>query len=114
MFLVVVINADLISDGSHVGWAALMRAPRPAMCGDAIDVPEIRSQSRPKWKGGATAAMMSTPGAAMSGLRMSPSVVVDGPRDENAAISGTCGAAASSAAVSGTILAVAPAPAAAM
>jgi hypothetical protein len=45
---VVVISADLISDGSHVGWAAFSRAPMPAMCGDAMDVPEIRSQSRPK------------------------------------------------------------------
>ena len=50
----------------------------------------------------------------MSGLRMSPSVVTDGPRDENAAISGTCGAAASSAGVSGRIFAVADAPAAMM
>ena len=25
----------------------------PAMWGDAIDVPEIMSQSRPKWNGGA-------------------------------------------------------------
>ncbi len=51
--------------------------------------------------GGATAAITSLPGAAMSGLRMSPPVVVDGPRDEKSVISGTFGAAASSAAVSG-------------
>ena len=82
----------------------------PAMCGDAMDVPEIRSKLRPKWNGGATEARMSTPGAAMSGFRKSPSVVTEGPRDENVATSGTCGAAASSAAVSGTILAVAAAP----
>ena len=66
---------------------------------------------RPWLNGGATAATTSMPGAAMSGLRMSPPVVVDGPRDEKSVISGTCGAAASSAAVSGTILAVASAPA---
>src|SRR4051794_31675311 len=31
-----VMIADLISDGSQVGWAALRSAPIPAMCGDAI------------------------------------------------------------------------------
>ncbi len=87
----------------------------PAMWGDAMDVPDMKSQLRPWLLGGATARRStSLPGAAMSGLRMSPPVVVDGPRDEKSVISGTCGAAASSAAVSGTILAVAPAPAEAM
>src|SRR3954454_1455999 len=111
VFPAVVIIADLISDGSHVGWAALRRSPMPAMCGEAIDVPDMKSQVRPWLLGGATAAITSLPGDAMSGLRMSPPVVVDGPRDEKSVISGTCGAAASSAVVSGTILAVAAGPA---
>ena len=82
----------------------------PAMCGEAIDVPDMKSNMRPWAIGGAVSATTSLPGDAMSGLRMSPPVVVDGPRDEKSVISGTCGAAASSAAVSGTILAVALAP----
>ena len=86
----------------------------PAMCGADIEVPDMKSHVRPWLLGGATAATTSLPGAATSGLRMSPPVVVDGPRDEKSVISGTCGAAASSAAVSGTILAVAAAPAAVM
>jgi hypothetical protein len=83
----------------------------PAICGEAIDVPDMKSQLRPWLLGGATAATTSLPGAAMSGFRMSPPVVVDGPREEKSVISGTCGATASSAAVSGTIFAVAADPA---
>src|SRR3954470_20046529 len=109
-----VMIADLISDGSHVGWSALTSAPMPAMCGEAIEVPDRKSNIRPWLLGGATAATTSLPGAAMSGLRMSPPVVVDGPRDEKSVISGTWGAAASSACVSGTIFAGAAAPADAM
>ena len=104
-----VISADLISDGSQLGCRALISAPMPAMCGEAIDVPEMKSKLRPKWNGGATAARTSTPGAAMSGFRMSPPVVVEGPREEKSVISGTFGATASSPAVSATIRAVAPA-----
>ncbi len=59
------------------------------MCGDAIEVPESRSHIRPASVTGEIPARTSTPGAAMSGLRMSPPVVVDGPRDENSATSGT-------------------------
>src|SRR6185437_13989839 len=100
--------ADFTSDGSQLGYLAISSAPIPAMCGDAIDVPDMKSHDRLWFDGGATAATTSLPGAAMSGLRMSPPVVVDGPRDEKSVISGTCGAAASSAVVSGTIFAVAP------
>src|SRR6185437_10957729 len=106
--------ADFTSDGSQFGYLAISSAPIPAMCGDAIDVPDMKSHDRLWFDGGATAATTSLPGAAMSGLRMSPPVVVDGPRDEKSVISGTCGAAASSAVVSGTIFAVAAAPAAVM
>src|SRR4051794_20419147 len=42
-----VIIADLISEGSQSGCRALRRAPMPAMCGDAIDVPDMKSQIRP-------------------------------------------------------------------
>src|SRR3954470_8210997 len=107
-------SADLISEGSQPGCCALSRAPMPAMCGAAIEVPDRKSQDRPWLNGGATAATTSLPGAATSGFRISPPVVVDGPREEKSVISGTLGAAASSAAVSGTILAVAAAPAEAM
>src|SRR5262245_15396385 len=100
-----------MSAGDQDGCSAFSSAPMPAMCGDDIDVPDMKSHDRPWFDGGATAATTSLPGAAMSGLRMSPPVVVDGPRDEKSVISGTCGAAASSAADSGTILAVAFAPA---
>ena len=82
----------------------------PAMCGEDIEVPDMKSQVRSWLLGGATAATTSLPGAAMSGLRMSPPVVVDGPRMENSVISGTCGAAASSVAVRATIFAVAVTP----
>src|SRR5919112_6699772 len=109
--MVLVIIADLISDGSQSGWRAIRSRPIPAICGEAIEVPDMKSQVRPWLVGGATAAMTSLPGAARSGFRMSPPVVVDGPRDEKSVISGTSGAAASSAAVSGTIFAVADEPA---
>ncbi len=101
-----VISADLISDGSQPGCLAFISAPMPAMCGEDIDVPDMKSQLRPWLVGGATAATTSLPGAAMSGFKMSPSVVVDGPREEKSVISGTWGAAASSAGVSATIFAV--------
>src|SRR5215213_3207012 len=79
-------SADLISAGDHVGCASLSRAATPATCGLAIDVPLSRSNDRPV--SGETAARMSTPGAATSGLRMSPPALVLGPRDENSAMYG--------------------------
>ncbi len=42
-----VIIADLISDGSQSGWRAISRVPMPAMCGDAMEVPDMKSQVRP-------------------------------------------------------------------
>src|SRR4029453_15163478 len=102
-------SADLISDGSQFGCSCFMRAPMPAICGEDIEVPDMKSKSRLWLVGGATAAMTSLPGAATSGLRMSPPVVVDGPLDENVVTSGTSGAAATSAGVGATIAAVAPA-----
>jgi hypothetical protein len=104
-----VMRADLISDGSQVGCSCFMRRAMPAICGEDIEVPDMKSKSRLWLVGGATAAMTSLPGAAMSGLRMSPPVVVDGPLDENVVTSGTSGAAATSAGVGATIAAVAPA-----
>src|SRR5215213_4259486 len=79
-------SADLISAGDHVGCASLSRAATPATCGLAIDVPLRRSNDRPL--SGETAARMSTPGAATSGLRMSPPELVLGPREENSAMNG--------------------------
>src|SRR4051794_8355715 len=103
-------SADLIIDGDQSGCSAITSAPIPAMCGEAIEVPDRKSKLRPWLNGGATAATTSLPGAAMSGFRMSPPVVVDGPREEKSVISGTWGAAACSAGVSATICAGAAAP----
>ena len=84
----VVMSADLIIIGDHVGRSSFMSAPTPAMCGLDIDVPWMLSKSRPLKPAGETAARMSTPGAEMSGLRMSLLVAGLGPREENPAISG--------------------------
>ena len=58
------------------------------MCGLDIDVPLYRSNRRPLFPGGATAARMSWPGAMMSGFRMSPPPASSGPREENDAVVG--------------------------
>jgi hypothetical protein len=50
------------------------------MCGAAIEVPERKSKFRPPSRVGEIDARMPTPGAAMSGLRMSPLEESDGPR----------------------------------
>src|SRR5436190_14146817 len=76
--------------GDQSGCACLIRSDRPAMCGDDIDVPLSKSQFRPLWFGGATAARTSTPGAEMSGFSWSP-VARLGPRDEKPAICGALG-----------------------
>src|SRR5918994_5091422 len=81
-------SADLIIIGDHAGRSSFMNAPIPAMCGLDIDVPWRLSKLRPLFPAGDTAARMSTPGAEMSGFRMSPFVARLGPRDEKAAISG--------------------------
>ena len=86
----VVIIADLIAAGVHVGLAEWMRAAIPLMWGQAIEVPDmtvkftlLESSGRPEgprfW---GQAAMMFTPGAMISGLSM-VGLVKLGPLEEN-------------------------------
>src|SRR3954468_3034987 len=69
------------------GCFCLISSERPAIWGEDMDVPLSRSQRRPPWFVGATAARTSTPGAAMSGLSRSP-VARLGPREEKPAMLG--------------------------
>src|SRR4030095_9958134 len=82
-----VMSADLIIIGVHSGCRFLSSAANPATCGLDIDVPLYRLKEKPALGGvGETAAMMSCPGAMMSGLSRSPPPAVNGPRDEKAAL----------------------------
>ncbi|KAL3649760.1 hypothetical protein CASFOL_006163 [Castilleja foliolosa] len=70
----VVIIADLIAEGLHVGCADLTLAASPETCGQAIDVPESMLKSGGSISGRPIrvsfvghAAMMPNPGAAISG-----------------------------------------------
>ena len=73
--LPVVIRADLIEAGDHVGWNDLMYAATAVACGQAIDVPEIilydidllSTSTSEIGEIGDHAARMLTPGAAKSG-----------------------------------------------
>ena len=85
----VVIIADLIAMGVALGLTPRYSPARPAMCGDDIEVPDRKSQSRPPLGPGATAAMTLTPGAVMSGLSRSLSLDSAGPREEKLATWGT-------------------------
>src|SRR3954447_3216216 len=85
----VAIIADLIVAGDQFGRLPRISAATPAMCGDAIDVPDSGPNVPPPFGPGARAATMSTPGAAMSGLTRSPPLVRSGPREENPATTGT-------------------------
>lgn len=63
-----VVSADLIAAGDHSGRSALRRATIPAICGADIDVPE--RMVKPLSTDGSrseVAAIICTPGAAMSG-----------------------------------------------
>ena len=76
------------------------------MCGDDIDVPERNSQVGASPSEFAAAARMATPGAEMSGLRMSLPSASTGPREENPA---TCGVGTTtSVRLSGTKVATLP------
>src|SRR5688500_2116631 len=103
-------RADLIAIGDQVGCLALSSAAMPAMCGLDIEVPEAASYRVPLAPTGETAATTSTPGAVMSGFNRSPPPASAGPLDENAAIAG----ATTVSRTASVMLAVAPAPAAAM
>ncbi len=81
------ISADLISAGVQSGCSAVRSAAEPASCGLAIEVPPYRASSvSPSGSitPSATAARISTPGAAISGF--STSKVVLGPRELKSAI----------------------------
>ena len=85
-------SADWTADGDQPGCAARMSsAAMPAMCGLDMEVPDSPSYRLPWWPGGETPAMMSTPGAVMSGLIRSPPPATAGPAEENAAIAGARG-----------------------
>src|SRR5688500_6793056 len=84
-----VMIADLIAIGDQSGWRCLIRIARPAMCGLDIDVPDMKPYVSPNCVAyGATDASTSTPGAVMSGLRMSPYAICAGPSDEKSAMLG--------------------------
>ena len=56
---------DLTCIGDHVGCACRTRAATPAVCGDAIDVPDMRIEPVPV---PTSTDGMDTPGAATSGF----------------------------------------------
>src|SRR6478735_3366695 len=86
--------ADLTAAGDHVGFLPSSSAPEPAMCGDAMDVPDRKPNVSPLKPTGETAASTATPGAVTSGLSRSPLDARVGPREENSAICGTGGGSA--------------------
>jgi hypothetical protein len=63
----VVRSADATAPGDQDGCAARSFAAMPATCGEAIEVPEYASKSRPPAIGD-TAATTSTPSATRSGF----------------------------------------------
>eukprot|EP00252_Welwitschia_mirabilis_P016724 TRINITY_DN3706_c0_g1_i1.p2 TRINITY_DN3706_c0_g1~~TRINITY_DN3706_c0_g1_i1.p2 ORF type:complete len:228 (-),score=-2.02 TRINITY_DN3706_c0_g1_i1:1122-1805(-) len=91
----VVIRAERIAAGDQSGCAARNNAAMPLTCGQAIDVPDIMlnftrllsalSSVGAEWP--VQAARILTPGATMSGFKISD-VNGFGPRDENAATTG--------------------------
>src|SRR3954452_2674040 len=78
--------ADLTAAGFHFGCACSTRAATPEMCGVAIDVPLMFSDSLPL---PTSVDTMATPGAVMSGLSLASGV--RGPVEENDAIGGIIG-----------------------
>lgn len=74
----VVIRAERIAAGDHVGWNDLTYAAAPETCGQAIEVPEIILKfnvllSPSMSEGGETGdqlARIETPGATKSGYKM--------------------------------------------
>ena len=78
----VVISADWDSAGVQSGWTPLSSARAPAVCGLAIEVPEMKCHST--LLSVPAAARMSTPGAETDGLIEDTDRL--GPRLENAAM----------------------------
>lgn len=60
--------ADLIADGVHVGYTALIKATSPVACGQDMEVPE-RMLYFISLTAGDQAAKMFNPGAAISGYK---------------------------------------------
>src|SRR5215217_409426 len=83
--------ADLTAAGVHRGCLLNTSAPKPAMCGAAMEVPDIKPNCAPWLPIVETPARTFTPGAAMSGFSRSPPEARLGPREENPA---SCGAGA--------------------
>src|SRR6478752_6126003 len=81
-------SADLISDGAAFGWTPRYSAPRPATCGDDIDVPDMMPNVGLSFGPLSVAARIATPGAETSGLMTSLPSARIGPRLENPAICG--------------------------
>ena len=73
MIIPVVMRADLIAAGDHVGWNDLIYAAAAVACGQDIDVPETMLNFKiliPLCGSmGVHAARICTPGAAKSGCR---------------------------------------------
>ncbi|CAA6661630.1 unnamed protein product [Spirodela intermedia] len=60
--------ADLIAEGDHDGYTALIKAAIPVTWGQAMEVPE-RMLKLICWAAGDQAAKMFSPGAATSGCK---------------------------------------------
>src|SRR5688500_6659804 len=86
--------ADLTAAGDHCGNLPRSSAPDPAICGAAMEVPDMNPNFSPLKPIGETADRTATPGAGTSGFSRSPPAARLGPRDENSAICGTGGSAA--------------------
>src|SRR6478752_1176689 len=81
-------RADLISAGDASGRSPRYSAPRPATCGDDIDVPDMMPHVGLSFGPLSVAARIATPGAETSGLMTSLPSARIGPRLEKPAICG--------------------------
>src|SRR6476469_6965475 len=84
----VVIMADFTMAGDQDGFLPRSSAPKPATCGAAMDVPDMKPKFAPPEPIGETPARTATPGAETSGFRRSDAVASGGPREEKPAICG--------------------------
>ena len=84
----VVMSADLTSAGVAFGYFPRYSAPRPATCGDDIDVPDMKPNVGADPFALFVAARIATPGAETSGLMTSLPSARIGPRLEKPAICG--------------------------
>src|SRR6476469_3518553 len=84
----VVIMADFTMAGDQDGFLPRSSAPKPATCGAAMDVPDMKPKFAPPEPIGETPARTATPGADTSGFSRSDAVASSGPREEKPAICG--------------------------